>query len=155
MHVRNRLNRGFTLVEILIVVVILGILAAIVVPQFTNAANDARGGNLTTQLQTLNNQIELFAARNNGNYPDLANDQWGAIGDGGGTMIGDSYIKTAPNNPAWNPGDNGGVAANVVEVGAGATGSATAAWFFNTDDNTLYASYYDEVNNQITTTATD
>ena len=34
---RNRNNKGFTLVEILIVVIILGILAAIVIPQFTNA----------------------------------------------------------------------------------------------------------------------
>lgn len=156
MQVRNRgRNRAFTLVEILIVVVILGILAAIVVPQFTNAANDARGGNLTTQLQTLNNQIELFAARNNGNYPDLANDQWGANDGDASTMRGGNYIKTDPTNPAWNPSDNGGVAATVVEVGSGAFGSATAAWFFNTDDNTLYASYYDEATGTMGTNATD
>ncbi|HIA72119.1 MAG TPA: prepilin-type N-terminal cleavage/methylation domain-containing protein, partial [Phycisphaerales bacterium] len=35
---QNIIRRGFTLIEILIVVVILGILAAVVVPQFTNAA---------------------------------------------------------------------------------------------------------------------
>ena len=38
---QNIIKRGFTLIEILIVVVILGILAAVVVPQFTNAADDA------------------------------------------------------------------------------------------------------------------
>ena len=38
---QNIIRRGFTLIEILIVVVILGILAAVVVPQFTNAADDA------------------------------------------------------------------------------------------------------------------
>lgn len=156
MQVRNRgRNRAFTLVEILIVVVILGILAAIVVPQFTNAANDARGGNLTTQLQTLNNQAELFAARNNGEYPDFDTDGWGDDATGG-TMIGDDYLKTAPTNPAWNPADNGNVAADTVEtVGAGVFGSVDAAWVFNTDTNTLYASYYDEANGVITTTATD
>ena len=47
--VRN-IRSGFTLVEILIVVVILGILAAIVIPQFTNATQDAQGGNLKAQL---------------------------------------------------------------------------------------------------------
>ena len=45
-YIAMRRAKGFTLVEILIVVVILGILAAIVVPQFTNATQDAQGGNL-------------------------------------------------------------------------------------------------------------
>lgn len=125
-------SRAFTLVEILIVVVILGILAAIVVPQFTNAANDARGGNIQTQLQTLQNQIELFAARNNGNYPDLSAD-WDDLLDG-------NYLKSAPANPAWP------TAATRTSVASGdeGTGSADAAWFFNTDNGTIYASYFDE-----------
>ena len=50
---RHRVKRAFTLVEILIVVVILGILAAIVVPQFTNASTEAQAGNCATQLQTI------------------------------------------------------------------------------------------------------
>ena len=69
---RKNMAKGFTLVEILIVVVILGILAAIVVPQFTNAANEARVGNVATQVSTIENQLELWAARNGGAYPDLA-----------------------------------------------------------------------------------
>ena len=43
-------NGGFTLVEILIVVIILGILAAIVIPQFTQASTEARISNLKTNL---------------------------------------------------------------------------------------------------------
>ena len=45
-------SSGFTLVEILIVVIILGILAAIVIPQFTNASNDARQNSVASTLQT-------------------------------------------------------------------------------------------------------
>ena len=41
MRTRPNAKRGFTLIEILIVVVILGILASIVIPQFTNAASEA------------------------------------------------------------------------------------------------------------------
>ena len=53
-------NRGFTLVEILIVVVILGILAAIVIPQFSQASSDANLSSLKSNLQTIRSQIELF-----------------------------------------------------------------------------------------------
>jgi len=57
---RTSIRRGFTLVEILIVVIILGILAAIVIPQFTNASSDARTNSTQSTLQTLRSQIELF-----------------------------------------------------------------------------------------------
>src|SRR6185503_3199509 len=60
MTVRRTRKGGFTLVEILIVVIILGILAAIVIPQFTSASQDARKNSLTSQLQTLRSQIELY-----------------------------------------------------------------------------------------------
>lgn len=62
-------RKAFTLVEILIVVVILGILAAIVIPQFTEASNDARASALATDLQTLRSQIELYRMQHVGTYP--------------------------------------------------------------------------------------
>ncbi len=60
---------GFTLVELLIVVIILGILAAIVIPQFTNASEDARKGSLSSQLQTLRSQVELYKLQHRDLYP--------------------------------------------------------------------------------------
>lgn len=60
---------GFTLVEILIVVIILGILAAIVIPQFTNASEDARKSSLTSQLQTIRSQVELYKLQHRDQYP--------------------------------------------------------------------------------------
>jgi len=62
---------GFTLVEILIVVIILGILAAIVIPQFTNASQDARESSLLSQLQTLRSQIELYKLQHLDKLPNL------------------------------------------------------------------------------------
>ncbi len=63
---------GFTLVEILIVVVILGILAAIVIPQFTEASTEAKLSSLCTDLQTIRSQIELFKVQHNDVAPALA-----------------------------------------------------------------------------------
>ncbi|MDP7289278.1 MAG: prepilin-type N-terminal cleavage/methylation domain-containing protein, partial [Phycisphaerae bacterium] len=65
----NRSKKGFTLVEILIVVIILGILAAIVVPQFTEASSDAKLSNLVTNLQSIRAQLELYRLHHNGSYP--------------------------------------------------------------------------------------
>jgi prepilin-type N-terminal cleavage/methylation domain-containing protein len=85
----NIIRRGFTLIEILIVVVILGILAAIVVPQFTNAADEANDAAVRSQLQTLRGQIELYYAQNSA-YPDLLTD-WSDMIDG-------DYLMGAPVN---------------------------------------------------------
>ena len=65
-------KRGFTLVEILIVVVILGILAAIVVPQFTQASTEAKTNSLCSNLQSIRSQIELYKVQHNDTAPALA-----------------------------------------------------------------------------------
>lgn len=70
MSVRS-LKKGFTLVEILIVVIILGILAAIVIPQFTSASDDARKNSLTSQVQTLRSQVELYKLQHTSDASEL------------------------------------------------------------------------------------
>jgi prepilin-type N-terminal cleavage/methylation domain-containing protein len=92
-HLR-RAARGFTLIEILIVVVILGILAAVIIPQFTNAADDAGVASARTQLQTMRSQIELFRAQSeDGAYPSAT---WEADLEAGG------YLRSATVN--WPSG---------------------------------------------------
>jgi general secretion pathway protein G len=56
-------RRGFTLVEILIVVVIMGILAAVVVPQFSNATGAARENVMKDELRYLRTQIVVYRAQ--------------------------------------------------------------------------------------------
>jgi general secretion pathway protein G len=106
-------KRGFTLVEILIVVVILGILAAIVVPQFTQASTEAKMNSLCSDLQTLRSQIELYKVQHNDTPPALATfsnqmvyctDISGAI-SGTGTKVRAGnyqygpYLERVPDNP--------------------------------------------------------
>ena len=85
-------RRAFTLIEILIVVVILGILAAIVLPKFVGAADDSVDANLRTQLRILRTQIELYRVKNFVD-PNLdAVDQWN-------DLIQNDYIHHVPINP--------------------------------------------------------
>lgn len=63
------IQKGFTLVELLIVVIILAILAAIVIPQFSNSTVDAQEAALDSNLNALRSAIDLYRAQHGGNYP--------------------------------------------------------------------------------------
>ncbi len=103
-------RKGFTLVEILIVVIILGILAAIVIPQFTNASEDARKSNMKSQLQTQRSQLELYKLQHRDTQPTLAG-FWTAMttateDDGTSPEAGDDvfgpYLQSESVNPLTN-----------------------------------------------------
>lgn len=59
-------QKGFTLVEILIVVIILGILGVMVIPQFTSATQSARSAMLMDDLRVMRTQLEVFKAQHQG-----------------------------------------------------------------------------------------
>lgn len=57
---RARRSRGFTLIEIMVVVVILGILAATIIPQFMGTTHDAKVSSAKAQIGVLANAVERF-----------------------------------------------------------------------------------------------
>lgn len=61
--------KAFTLVEILIVVIILGILAAIVLPKFSNASQEARASMLADNLRLFRSQIQVYKEQHMGIPP--------------------------------------------------------------------------------------
>jgi len=79
---RIQTRKGFTLIEILIVVIILGILAAIVIPQFTNASKEAKQSALVTMVQSMRSQIALFKLQHNDMLPGAA-----PLKDTGGVFV--------------------------------------------------------------------
>ena len=67
------MNKGFTLVEVLIVVAILGILAAVVIPEFQSHSQEAKVSTAKDNLRILRNTIERYAAIHNGVAPGYYN----------------------------------------------------------------------------------
>lgn len=60
---------GFTLIEILIVVMVLGILAMVIIPQITVSTEDAKESTLATNISILRNAIEIYYHQHDSVYP--------------------------------------------------------------------------------------
>ncbi len=103
----KKLNQGFTLVEIMIVVAIIGLLAAIAIPSFVKSRNTARTSACINNLRQIDSAKEQYAmAYNSGaDYvPVAANIQEYVktlpVCPAGGTTFADSYsINVMGTNP--------------------------------------------------------
>ncbi|HLP85236.1 MAG TPA: type II secretion system protein [Phycisphaerales bacterium] len=156
-RLHNTRRNGFSLVEILIVVVILGILSAMVIPQFSSATSESQQRNLQAQLQSLNNTVELYKSQRRGAYPNFATDGWGSVSDltdpNTRSLVGLKYLKEAPRHPRFPVGDANATAISVVT--GTARGHATTGWVWNSTARAVYASFFNETTAVMTNTATD
>jgi len=98
-------KRCFTLVELLIVVVILGILSMVVIPQFADAGSDARCSALMENLAIIRKQLEMYKLQHLGNYPLLGKfeQQLTRKTNPNGSFVPTPqfgpYLNRIPNNP--------------------------------------------------------
>ena len=102
---RNRLRIAFTLIEVLIVVIIMAVLAATVIPQFSSSTRDAKDSSLDFNLRTIQSQIETYTIHHLGDWPSFADfetQMTEATNVDGGTT-GDTpygpYMRELPSNP--------------------------------------------------------
>jgi general secretion pathway protein G len=89
---------GFTLIEILIVVVIMAILAAMIVPQFRDSTQDAKANTAVFNLKTMRYQIELFKAQHGWTVPNAALSDLTTATTYKNKTCG-PYIQAIPENP--------------------------------------------------------
>lgn len=126
---------AFTLIELLIVVVILGIIAAIVVPQFTIATDDARLSTLRTNLATVRSQLQLYKLEHKDNFPTdntTFEAQLTAKTDVAGLPGTDygPYLMMIPENPFTGTRD-------ITAAKVDASGTNKSAWHYLATDTRL------------------
>lgn len=141
-------RRGFTIVEVLMVIVILGILAATVLPQFTASTANAKESALRADLTQLRSQLHLFRFQHAGAFPSgtadnvvrqltMASDATGntsAIGTSG-YPFGPYLVGQLPTNP-YNGGS--GLLVKATAIGptdvdsAAMQGSVKVGWIYST-----------------------
>jgi general secretion pathway protein G len=69
MNMRKILNNhGFTLIELMVVIVILGILAGLIIPRIMGRPDEARRAKATIQIESLESALKMYKL-DNGNYP--------------------------------------------------------------------------------------
>jgi len=159
-----RRQLGFTLIEILIVVILLGILATIIVPQFRASSDDAKLSALKTNLNNMRDTILLYYYQHGNTYPG-ANDDKGnpaanaaqaakgfkyqlfrytdingdADTEKDGTHIFGPYLKSAelPLNPFNNDND---ISCDITTTDITAkTSDGSSGWKFYTKTGVLLA----------------
>jgi len=89
----SRGQEGFTLVELLIVVIILAILAAIIVPQFSAATDDAKQSAYDTNIANIRSAIDLYRQQHD-DYP-------GAVASSGATCVNGAAVAGAVGAAAF------------------------------------------------------
>jgi prepilin-type N-terminal cleavage/methylation domain-containing protein len=108
-------RKGFTLIELMIVVTIIGILAAIAIPNFINMQNLAREDEVKSNAHAVQLAAERFAVKNNGKYATSVDD----VLPSGITFIqllpGGHLLKNPFTKVADSPID--GVDPNVGQIG--------------------------------------
>ena len=141
MNARNN-SRGFTLIEVLIVVVILAVLAATIIPQFTDSTKDAQSSSVKMNLHTMRAQIQLYKAQHGGKLPsaDLSELTIKTDIDGSAGSKYGPYMQSIPLNSLTESS-----AVKVVTNDPAVAGDVTSGggWLYNATSGNIWIDHAD------------
>lgn len=101
---KRKAIKGFTLVELLVVISIIGVLATLVLVSFTGIQKQARDAERKSDLKQYQTALESFANKNNGLYPSRT---YGSGIQASETLCNDLGITTCPEDPKYTDGSDG------------------------------------------------
>ena len=136
---RLRVQSGFTLVEILLVVVLLAILAAVLIAQFANVSRDGKKSALVDQIRSIRAQIALYKMQHGDTNPALSGSDWTALTQQSthlGRLYG-PYFYSIPMNSMNQYSDIAVVAAD-VNAGDPVAG-ANIGFVYNSSNGYIWA----------------
>lgn len=145
------IRRGFSLIELVIVVVIIGVISAIAIPRMASATENSRAAVLQANLTLLTKAVEHYSAEHNGQHPGEDSsgtvstdsrsfmsrliehsDESGTLDD---TAIFGPYLRSLPPNP-YN--DNA-----VIRIDGPSSATGLAGWRFSSATRTFQPDHAD------------